>query len=322
MEEASVTVKRRNAAAGAIAAAIFSFISVAHGGEHAASERAPSAPAKPTEVKVGVYVLNMGKLDVTSGAFSVDFYLSLKSDGGEVPETFEFLNGRAASIEKIVDKPNEKFYRIMANLSSPINFQRFPFDSQKLQIAIEDKRKTIDELVYVPDETENGMDSSVFFPGWNITGHYAASSRHDYPTYKETFSKYVFAVNIERIKLNSFIKTFLPIMFMMLIVASSFILNPDQSNTRLATISSSLVASAMFHISISNQIPPVAYLTFADKFMLMTYFILLSSFFLNIAIFVLQSREKKEPAARFHKISKAIVFIGMPVFYAGLFLLG
>jgi len=322
MEEVSVKVKRGNTAARAIATAIFLFISVAHGGEPAASERRPSAPAKPTEVKVGVYVLNMGKLDVTSGAFSVDFYLSLKSDGGEVPETFEFLNGRAASIEKIEDKPNEKFYRIMANLSSPINFQRFPFDSQKLQIAIEDKQKKIDELVYVPDETENGMDPGIFFPGWNITGYYAASSRHDYPTYNETFSKYVFAVNIERIKLNSFIKTFLPIMFMMLIVASSFILNPDQSNTRLATISSSLVAAAMFHISISNQIPPVAYLTFADKFMLMTYFILLSSFFLNIAIFVLQSREKKEPAARFHRLSKAIVFIGMPLFYAGLFLLG
>ncbi|MCX7806503.1 MAG: hypothetical protein N3A38_15150 [Planctomycetota bacterium] len=291
-------------------------------GGRTAEAKEGRTPGNPRPIKVGVYILNMGKLDVTSGSFSVDFYLSLKSEGGEIPETFEFLNGRAASIEKLLDRPSEKFYRVLANLTTPIDFQRFPFDAQQLQIVIEDKQNTIGEVVYVPDGTESGMDPGVFFPGWKITGWTSHSGRHDYPPYGETFSKYVFTVNIERIKLNSFIKTFLPVLFMMLIVASSFILNPDQSNTRLATISSSLVASAMFHISISNQIPPVAYLTFADKFMLTTYFILLSSFFLNIAIFVLQSREKKEPAARFHRISKAIVFVGMPLGYAALFLLG
>ncbi len=292
------------------------------GGERAEGGGDERAPGKPLRIKVGVYILNMGKLDVTSGTFSADFYLSLKSEGGEIPETFEFLNGRAASIEKLLNKPNEKFYRVLANLTTPIDFQKFPFDSQKLQIAMEDKQNTAGDLVYIPDKSDSGMDAGVFFPGWKITGWTSYADRHDYPPYGETFSKYVFTVSIERIKLNSFIKTFLPVLFMMLIVASSFILNPDQSNTRLATISSSLVASAMFHISISNQIPPVAYLTFADKFMLTTYFILLSSFFLNIAIFVLQSREKKEPAARFHKLSKAIVFIGMPAAYAAMFLAG
>lgn len=287
-----------------------------------AAEAAPvaeAAPAKPQEVRVGVYVLSMGKLDVTTGAFSIDFYMSLKSDR-PVPESFEFLNGRAASVDKIDDKPNEKFYRILANLSSPINFRRFPFDSQQLQIILEDKQKVAGELVYVPDLEETGLDDSVEFPGWRVTGWNAAAAKHRYTAYKEDYSQYVFNVGIERIKMNSFIKTFLPVLFLMLITVSSFILNPDQIVTRLATISSSLVASVMFHLSIAGQIPPVSYLTFADKFMMLTYFVLLVSFFLNIAIFVFQGKGRQEAAHRMHRWSERLMFAGVPLLYCLLFL--
>jgi hypothetical protein len=55
------------------------------------------------EVKVGIYVLNLGKLDVGSGAFTADFYLSLKSADPIPDASFEFLNGRAASLERMGD---------------------------------------------------------------------------------------------------------------------------------------------------------------------------------------------------------------------------
>ena len=280
---------------------------------------ASEVPAKPQEVRVGIYVLSMGKLDVTTGSFTMDFYMSLKSDR-PVPESFEFLNGRAASVDKTVDEPNEKFYRILANLSSPINFRRFPFDAQQLQVILEDKQKVAGELVYVPDLEETGLDESVEFPGWQVTGWNATAAKHRYTAYKEDYSQYVLNVGIQRIKMNSFIKTFLPVLFLMLITVSSFILNPDQIVTRLATISSSLVASAMFHISIAGQIPPVSYLTFADKFMMLTYFVLLVSFFLNIAIFVFQGKGRKEGAQKMHRWSERLMFAGVPLLYCLLFL--
>jgi hypothetical protein len=185
---------------------------------------------------------------------------------------------------------------------------------------MEDKLKPGAELAYVVDRDKSGFDPSVTFPGWQMTGWQSTVAVHDYGKYDQPYSQYVFNVDIERIKMNSFMKTFLPVLFLMLIMISSFILNPEQIVTRLATISSSLVASAMFHISISSQIPPVGYLTFADKFMMLTYFILLVSFFLNIGIFVLQGKERKEPAQRLHKWSEKLVFVGVPVLYGALFL--
>lgn len=36
--------------------------------------------AAPVRVRVGVYVLNLGKFEVATGSYTVDFYLSLRAD--------------------------------------------------------------------------------------------------------------------------------------------------------------------------------------------------------------------------------------------------
>jgi len=282
------------------------------------------AKAAPCEVKVGIYVLSLGKLDIGSGSYAVDFYLSMASTEPIPDNAFEFMNGRAATIEKIddADGGRKKFYRILANLNVPVDLKRFPFDQQRLGIILEDKTEGVDKMVYVPEPAESGLDAGIWFPGWSIAGWNVASQTHDYPVYGEKYSQLVFSVDIGRVKLNSFLKTFLPVIFLMLIVMSSFILNPDQITTRLAAISSALVASAMFHISIAGQIPPVGYLTFADKFMVLTYFILLACFFTSLHVFILQGRKEEERAQKLSKLTEKIVFAGMPTLYVALFVWG
>lgn len=294
---------------------------------------AAAAQAEPQEIKVGLYVLGLGKLDVSSATFTSDFYLQLDSDQPIPDNSFEFMYGQAGSIEKtddtvtteIVDgvevKKYEKFYRIKAIHNTPIDLRRFPFDNQQLQIVFEDKTRTAEEMVYVPDLEASGLDDAIYFPGWRILKWGLETPVHEYPVYGETFSQLKYSISIGRVKFNMFLKTFLPVIFLMLIVMASFILDPEKVTTRLAAISSALVASAMFHISIAGQIPAVGYLTFADKFMVLTYLLLLCSFFLSIRVFMLQGRGDLERAKKLSKLSEFLVFIGMPVLYAGLFLL-
>src|SRR5438874_10892938 len=75
----------------------------------------------PVTVKIGIYVLNVGKFDLQTGTYTVDFYLDMTSVPPEADmgdPRFEFINGRAASIDKLIDKPTERFYRIQANLQT------------------------------------------------------------------------------------------------------------------------------------------------------------------------------------------------------------
>ncbi|MEM3113272.1 MAG: hypothetical protein QXI33_02500 [Candidatus Pacearchaeota archaeon] len=273
------------------------------------------------KIYVGIYVLNLGKFDISTGSFTIDFYLSLKCDDICPNQDFEFMNGRAASLEKTLDLPQEKFYRIQANLNSPIDLKRFPFDSQKMQIIIEDKKNTIERLVYVPNFEESGIDDSIAFAGWNIDDWNMETKEHYYPVYDETYSQIIFSIPISKILINSIIKTLLPVIFILLVTLSSFILDTDKIPTRIAMVSSALVASVMFHVSLSNQIPAVSYLTFADKFMVLTYFVLLMSFAFNVLLLELHQIKKDELLKILHSKAKYSSFIIVLALYIMLFIL-
>ena len=280
---------------------------------------APFAHAK--DVEVGVYVLNLGKFDVTAGTFTADFYIDFKCDSNCSPEGFEFINGRATSMDKIIDAPDEKFYRIQAALNSPMDLKKFPFDSQKIGFIIEDKSKTSKEIRYLASPFNSALDDEVFIPGWDITGWNVSTRKHNYGLYNETYSQFIFNIDISRFAISSFLKTFLPVMFIILIVLFSFIMDPDKLTTRIGMVGTALVASVMFHVSISNQIPSVGYLTFADKFMILTYFVLLASFILNIVMLEFTEQKKQKLVEKIHHYTEFSMFIVVPVLYILLFLI-
>ncbi len=274
----------------------------------------------PAEIKIGIYLLNLGKFDIATGSFTADFYLSLKCESVCPQQDFEFMNGRASSLEKIIDEPNEKFYRIQANLVSPIDLKKFPFDEQKLEIILEDKKKTTEELNYLPNLEESGIDDSITFVGWNLEEWKAETRIHNYKIYGEDYSQYVFTIPISRITISAIFKTFLPIFFIILVMLSSFVLDPDKITTRLAMVGSALVASVMFHVSLANQIPPVSYLTFIDKIMVLTYFVILLSFIFNVFLLELHERHKDDLVKKIHRATEFTMFGIVPLLYVLLFI--
>jgi hypothetical protein len=253
--------------------------------------------AEPVKVYVGVYVLNLGKFELATGAYTVDFYLSLRSQEPVEMGDFEFMNGRAATVDKLIDTPTEKFYRIQANLSQNLDLRRYPFDEHLLTIEIEDKRRTVDELVYVVDEQSCGVDPGVIVVGWRLAGWEAKVLAHEYEIYGETYSRFVFGLRIQRVVLNAVIKSFLPIACMVLVGFLSLLLAPDKVTTRLSLNISTLLGAVMFHVNLTASIPPVGYLTLADRIMIATYVVLVLILFSGVAILRWAEREDKKALA-------------------------
>jgi len=272
------------------------------------------------EVNIGAYVLNVGKYELATGSYTIDFYLSIKCDQKCDPN-IEFMNGRATSLEKIIDKPNDKFYRIQASLQEQVNLESFPFDEQKLTILIEDKEKPIDDFIFIPNADEAGLDPAVKFVGWQIQGWQHNTTIHNYEVYDEQYSQYQFEITIGRSPFNAVLKTLLPVFFIVLITLFSFIIDPDKITNRLTLVTSSLVAAVMFHVNIANQLPPVGYLTFADKFMVLTYVVLLFSLATSIVLLELSER-KDERVTKIHRATEYTGFIVVPLMYVLLFVFG
>ena len=278
--------------------------------------------AAPTKVYVGVYVLNLGKFELATGAYNVDFYLSLRAEKPVAMDDFEFMNGRAATVDKLIDTPTEKFFRIQANLSQNLDLRRYPFDEHLLTIEIEDKRRTVEELVYVVDEKACGVDPSVIVVGWRLKGWEARVVTHEYEVYGETYSRFVFGLRIQRVTLNAVIKSFLPIACMLLVGFLSLLLTPDKVTTRLSLNISTLLGAVMFHVNLTSSIPPVGYLTLADRVMIATYLSLVLILLSGVAILRWSEREdKKAWVTRIYHQALGVIPVLALLFYALAFVL-
>ncbi len=278
--------------------------------------------AEPTKVHVGVYVLNLGRFELATGAYTVDFYLSLRADRPTVMDEFEFMNGRAASVDRLIDTPTEKFFRIQANLSQNLDLRRYPFDEHLLTIEIEDKRRPVEELVYVVDEKACGVDPAVIVVGWKLVGWEARVVSHEYEIYGEKYSRFVFGLRIQRVTLNAVIKSFLPIACMVLVGFLSLLLTPDKVTTRLSLNISTLLGAVMFHVNLTSSIPPVGYLTLADRVMIATYVILALILLSGVLILRWSEREEKKALAlRLYRQALGVLPMLSLLFYALVFAL-
>lgn len=103
--------------------------------------------ALAADVNVGTYIINVGQYDITQGSYILDFYLWFE---GDYTPNFEFTNGRAITIDKMIDKPGYVFYRIEGKFYNEIDLRDYPIDSQKLTIEIEDKILEKNRLKFFP----------------------------------------------------------------------------------------------------------------------------------------------------------------------------
>lgn len=234
-------------------------------------ETPPAQVAGQQQVRVGVYVLSISQFSTATGSYVVDLYLTMECDKECGPRNFEFMNGRATAIEILDDDPNYKSWRIQASLFTDPDVRSYPFDQHHLKILFEDKNRSLDHLVYVSDPGLNGVDPQVIIAGWQLVSWDSKVVEHVYPTFDAVYSCYEFDVVIERGALSSIFKSILPALFIVLGGFLSLLLGPDKALQRLGINTGALIGGIMFHVNLTSQLPPVGYLTLADKFMIVNY---------------------------------------------------
>ena len=299
-------------------AALFASILLLSCGKAAASEppAASGADPQPSVVRTGIYVLNVGRLDTLTSTYTSDFFLSFKCDQPCQPDNFEFTNGRATSVDKQDDFPNEKLYRLQASFSTDVSFKSYPFDTHKLLISMEDKQLTREEQVYQMDTSLNGIDSEVIVAGWELAGWDATVTEHYYPVFDQTYSRYEFFINIRRSIVSAILKALVPGLAIVVGGFLAFLLGPDKRVQRLTINSAALTGAILFHVNLTSQVPPVGSLTFADKFMLVNYVGLVGALGSTVTMLILSDKKQEALVQRIHLRSRLWIPISWIVLQA------
>jgi len=270
---------------------------------------APPTPAptiatpknEPIQVRTGLYLLNLGRLDTVTGTFTADFYISFECDKPCDTSQFEFENGRATSVDNQGVTPTRQDYRVIGNYNAAIDLKSYPFDKHKLDIVVEEKRQTEDQLIYQPDARFNGIDPNVIVSGWQLVGWDTRVSKHYYPNFDETYSRYEFFITIRRGILEAVLKALLPAFFIVVGGFLGFLLGPDKTIQRLTINTGALTGAILFHVNLTSQVPSVGALTYADKFMIVNYVGLVAALLSTVFIMIFEDEKRDTVAIRLHR---------------------
>ena len=271
----------------------------------------------PQKVKVGIWLVNLQKFELSTGSYDVDFYLWFKGKGDV---NYEFMNGRASSID-IIKKDKEYLeIRVRGTFLKSLNFKDYPFDKHRLTIEIEDKNLDITQLIFLPDLEESGIDPFINIAGWNIEDWKIESIEHQYPG-DSSFSRIIFSFTIGRSTLSSILKSIIPISIITCIAMLAFFISPSNYAQRIGLGVTTLLAAVANHLALTSQIPPIGYLTLADKVMITAYGMFLYSLMISVLLMKLVDQKKNEEAQRLNRRAGIMLPVIALILILGLVLL-
>ncbi len=222
----------------------------------------------PQIVKIGVYVMDFKSFNVEEGSVRSDFYLSIRSDANVSLSDLELVNGHITTADTLRDTPGDRYYRVYATMDADPDLRLYPFDRHALTVEIEPKTADTRSLVFVADKTQTGLDTEAQFPGWEYRTTGSRIENYSYGRDEVPYSRAMFFYGIQRDTASTVLKFFLPIMLIIIVSLSSLLM---KVSSRLGLNASMFLAAVLIHWRVADAIPLVAYATFLDIFMIITY---------------------------------------------------
>ncbi|MBF0363573.1 MAG: hypothetical protein HQK49_21310 [Oligoflexia bacterium] len=249
----------------------------------------------PLHVKVGIYVLHVGKYDLQGANYEMDFYLIFSCNQACNNLNFEIMNATNVNAQKVANHAGMLVYRVRAELIKANNLRNYPFDEHTLEIIIEDRHLTNDKIIFEEDIAKTALDSQLNVVGFNLSPKWTAKvSNHYYKVFQRASSSYKFSINIKRPVLAGFLKGILPALIIVLCNFLALFIRTDHISQRLGVATSTLTALVVFHLNLTNSIPPLGYMTYADMFMFINYISLFIVLIEVVAtLFFMESKHRK-----------------------------
>ena len=265
--------------------------------------RVANSSGNPANVMVGVWLVNVEKIDLAASSYRLDFYLWFRFNPAEIGlddvKEFEFVNGYPTKYEVYSNEWHGYLeYRVRGDFIKTFDFSQYPFEAHKLTIELEHKNLNASYLSFEADPTSN-VDEAVNVAGWEIGGFEVSVTEHLYGD--EAYSRFVFSITLKRPVISSFIKSVLPIAVITTISLLAFAISPQNFAQRIGLGVTTLMSATAFHLALLSGIPPMGYLTLADRMMLAIYAIFLYNLSTSVYIMKLVDAKKTEDAQKFNK---------------------
>lgn len=224
--------------------------------------------------------MSLSDVDLRAGTCVADFWVWFRwKDADYHPlETVEVIDGtineKTGGLKKTLKDGYEyASHRIRATIRQKWNVSRFPLDTQRVIISLEDANTEADRIVLVPDESGTRISPALSVPGWSL-GDFAIHTRTQiYDTnYGDTdlgagseYSRVIVTLDLYRPGIGLFFKLFTGLFVAVGIALVSIAIRPMDLDPRFGLPVGAMFASIASQYVIASVLPDSAEFTLADQ---------------------------------------------------------
>ncbi len=306
-------------------------IQVVRSAETPALIERPDADSGPTEISVGMWVVDISSIDSAQQTFTAEIAVVLRwkdprlahtGNGvvrypleqiwhprvGIVNETNSVSRKMPDSVEVDPDGMVTYRQRYVGAFTQPLRLQSFPFDRQTFRVQLVAVRYQSNEVMFVPDQVwirdglkeGGGISLSVTLPDWTIEKWelkplvYALAPHHQYSSYAFEFTA---ARNVQ----YYILKLILPLVLIVMMSWSVFWTDPTNSNTQFSIAATSMLTLIAYRYAADSQLPRLPYMTRLDVFFLISTLLV---FFSLVEVLVTTILDNNQQTQRAKKIDR------------------
>jgi hypothetical protein len=291
----------------------------------------PASSNGPTQVSVGIWIVDISNIDSAQQNFTADIAVVLQWKDARLAHTGTGLAHYAldqiwtprVAIANETSSVSRKFpesvevepdgtviyrQRYAGSFTQSLRLQSFPFDRQAFHFQVVAIRYRPNEVVFVPDENwvrdglqlAAGISPSITLPDWTVE-KWDAKARVYALTPGMQYSGYAFEFTASRNVAYYIWKVILPLVLIVMMSWVVFWIDPATSNSQISVAVTSMLTLIAYRFAVDSQLPRLPYMTRLDLFFLVSTLLV---FFSLIEVLITTILENKQQTERAKKIDR------------------
>jgi hypothetical protein len=297
----------------------------------------PASGNGPTQVYVGIWIVDFANIDSAQQNFTADIAIVLRWKDARLAHTgtgavhyaldqiwtprVSIANETSSVVRKLPESTEAEpdgtvLYRqrYVGSFTQPLRLQSFPFDRQAFRIHFVAIRYQPNEVAFVPDENwirdglqqAAGISRSITLPDWTIEKWDAKASVYAL-TPGLQYSGYVFEFIASRNVQHYVLKVILPLVLIVMMSWSVFWTEPTNSNTQFSIAVTSMLTLIAYRFAVDTQLPRLPYMTRLDVFFLISTLLVFFSLIEVLITTILDNNQQIERAKKLDRYCRVIV---------------
>src|SRR4029077_17620460 len=297
----------------------------------------PGSRNVPTQVSVGIWIVDINNIDSAQQNFTADIAIVLRWKDARLAHTgtgavhyaldqiwtprVSIANETSSVVRKLpesaeVEPDGTVLYRqrYVGSFTQPLRLQSFPFDRQAFRVHFVAIRYQPNEVGFCPDENwihdglqqAAGMSPSLTLPDWTVEKWDTKASAYAL-TPGLQYSGYAFEFTASRNVQHYILKVILPLVLIVMMSWCVFWTDPTNSNTQFSIAVTSMLTLIAYRFAVDSQLPRLPYMTRLDVFFLVSTLLVFLSLIEVLVTTVLDNNHQLARAKKLDRYCRVIV---------------